>query len=158
LNPILTQIIYGLLCILLAYINHRIILKDIRILHGLNGIFHVVFFLYFYFFVNHYLGITLLVIGRLVFDTSLNLFRKRGIGYVAENPKSIIDKIEKIVFTTIQAIYLLFKNRKQSLLEGYEINSIGKYSPSKSYTFIVGILPKIIYLITIIVLNIFCIH
>jgi len=135
-----------------------VIQKDIRILHGVNGSFHIIAFIVLTYFYNLYFGITVLIEARLFFDVMLNLFRKRGIGYVAEYPKSIVDKIEKFIFGSIYSIYLLVQKKNQSLIEGWLYDSSGKYYPSNSYSFIVGILPKIIYLILIIVLNIFYIH
>lgn len=104
---------YIIFCLLLAKYNHRRIRKDKRIYHGLNGCAHFIFWTGFYLATKDWLLlIAFPLIGRLFFDTALNVFRMgwRNIGYVAKNPKSIIDKGEKFAFKkdgiTPKIIYL----------------------------------------------------
>jgi uncharacterized membrane protein len=118
-----------------ALLNFFQIEEDEKINHNLNGGIHLAIVLFGMISQGIIFGLTLLFIGRLIFDSSLNLFRKKGLGYVPENPASKIDRIEKSAFEFIHKIFKTI-----------------------SYSFIVGILPKIIYLIVIIVLNIFYIH
>jgi hypothetical protein len=111
--------IYIVFCLLLAYANQRRISYDLVIYHGINGLCHVIFW-----------GVVLLItkswfpacvlpfLGRLFFDAGLNVMRHLPLDYVARNPKSWIDRIEKSIF-------------------GND-----------------GILPKLIYLIIIIGLNV----
>jgi hypothetical protein len=104
------QIIYALWCVFFAYLNYILIEKlNERVRHGFNGLAHLTVCIYFGFALGVITGVIMLLIGRLFFDTSLNLFRKKGIGYVPENPKSIVDKVEKYVFNdgiTPKVIYV----------------------------------------------------
>jgi hypothetical protein len=92
-------IAYSVFCIIFAYCNYIEIVKlDERIWHGLNGAIHLSTALYFGLAVCPQAGFSILLIARLFFDVSLNLFRKLPIDYVPEHPKSIVDKIEIFVF------------------------------------------------------------
>lgn len=114
------EALYIIFCLLLAYINKRLIVYDKRVKHGINGLLHAVFWSVVLLITRSWFPACVLpFLGRLFFDASLNIMRGLPIDYVAKNPKSIIDKFEKSVF-------------------GYD-----------------GILPKVIYLIIIIILNIF---
>lgn len=113
------EAIYIAFCLILAYVNKRLIAYDKRIRHGWNGLFHAVFLLTVIWLNNKWFPACVLpFVGRLFFDAALNLMRGLPLDYVAKNPKSLIDQIEKSVF-------------------GND-----------------GILPKVIYLVLIIVLNI----
>ncbi|HEX7906220.1 MAG TPA: hypothetical protein VF487_20240 [Chitinophagaceae bacterium] len=117
---IIPQIAWLLFCLFFAYANYVVIEKvNERIRHGINGIFGVATSLYFGLAVYWLLGLSMLFIARLFFDSFLSLLRFQRINYVSLKPKSIIDQVEKFVFG----------------MDGYT--------------------PKIIYLIVIIVLNIF---
>lgn len=122
LNILLPQVIYALFCIFFAYANYRVIeVLNQKIRHGINGIFGIVTSIYF--FTQHWeIGLSILFIGRLFFDSSLSLFRGKKLGYVSPNPISIIDRVEKRIFGNN------------------------------------GLLPKITYLIIIILLNIWLIE
>lgn len=88
---------YAVICIVMAWINAYYIKKGRRIYHGVNGAVHLVLWIA----VAAIAGWRVLVmpfIGRLVFDTSLNLFRGLKINYVSANPLSIVDRLEKAVF------------------------------------------------------------
>lgn len=111
--------IYIIFCLILAYVNKRLIAYDKRVKHGWNGFLHAVFWIAVLWTSNNWFPASVLpFIGRLFFDAGLNLMRGLPLDYVAKKPRSLIDKIEKAVF-------------------GND-----------------GILPKVIYLIIIIVLNI----
>jgi hypothetical protein len=100
-NHLIPQIAYVVFCVFFAFVNYWQIEKlDATVRHGINGIFHATTSLYFGLFVHWSLGICILFIGRLVFDTALNLLRFGvfGIYYVPANPKSIVDRVEKKVF------------------------------------------------------------
>jgi hypothetical protein len=115
---LIPQIAWSLFCIFFAFVNYRVIEKvGDPIRHGINGVFGFATSVYFGIEVYWLLGITMLLIARLVFDTFLNYLRFRkqlglqAIGYVSVNPKSIIDRAEKKVFGmdgyTPKLIYLL---------------------------------------------------
>ena len=88
---------YIIFCIVLAYFNGRFIAKGRVIHHVVNGVLHLLFFVG-GFFVMGWQVAALPFIGRVVFDTSLNLFRGLPISYVTIQPASIIDQIEQAVF------------------------------------------------------------
>lgn len=89
---------YGAFCIGFAALNAYWIRKDKRILHGLNGLAHALIIGFCGYTIDWFIVIPMLFQGRLMFDVALNLFRGKEFDYVPENPKSIIDKIEKKVF------------------------------------------------------------
>lgn len=91
-------ILYGLFCIGLAWINAKLIAKGRRIYHGLNGGLHLVVAGLFLYYAGAVSAITALLVARVAFDWSLNLFRGLPIDYVPKKPKSWVDKIEKVVF------------------------------------------------------------
>lgn len=93
---------YIILCIILAYINYRVIIADRRVYHALNGLVHLAFWLT-VFLLSRSLILTLCLpfVARLFFDTALNLFRGLPLDYVPKNPKSIADKVEKKVFGSV---------------------------------------------------------
>lgn len=93
------QGIYILFSMALAYYNYRRILYDKRIFHGVNGLLHLAFWLGVFLFTKSWFPVVVLpFIGRLFFDSGLNLMRNLPLGYVPRKPKSIVDKIEKWLF------------------------------------------------------------
>lgn len=99
------------LCIFFAWLNAKWIAKGKRIYHGINGTIHLIAAIAFAYYTEWYHFLTTLLIARLFFDVSLNLFRGLRINYVALNPKSIVDKLEQKVFGkdgyTPKIIYLV---------------------------------------------------
>lgn len=95
----LAVVLYIIFCIILAYINYRVIISERRVYHALNGLAHLAFWVI-VFFTMESLILTLAFpfIARLFFDVALNLFRGLPLDYVPRNPKSIADKVEKAVF------------------------------------------------------------
>lgn len=91
--------LYIVFCIILAYINYRVIIAERRVYHALNGLAHLAFWVV-VFLTMQSLILTLAFpfIARLFFDVALNLFRGLPLDYVPRNPKSIADKVEKAVF------------------------------------------------------------
>lgn len=90
---------YMAFCLLLALLNAELIKDGKRIYHGLNGALHLVCWgLIFWVTDSWLLTLALPFIGRLFFDSALNLFRELPLDYVPKNPKSIIDKAEKGLF------------------------------------------------------------
>mgnify|MGYP006883690365 CR=1 FL=1 len=90
-------LLYIIPCIFLAWLNAKWIYEGKKIKHFWNGLIHFgvagVFILY-----HWYHFFTILLIARLSFDVSLNIFRGLPINYVPIAPKSIIDKMEKRIF------------------------------------------------------------
>lgn len=123
----LALLLYGVFCIGFAWLNARWIKQNKHIYHGLNGAAHLTIIIGCGVFLSPLLAFAMLFEARLVFDTALNLFRGYPLGYVPGKPKSIADKVEKVVFEPL--FRLLWKRYRMS------------------YAFIVGILPKLIYAI-----------
>lgn len=93
------QAIYIVFCLLLAYYNKRRIVYDKRILHGINGLLHALFWCVTLYYTRSWFPACILpFIGRLFFDAALNLMRRLPLDYVAQKPKSIVDKFEKSIF------------------------------------------------------------
>jgi hypothetical protein len=105
------MIYYFLFCILLAYINYRVIKKGLRVYHALNGLCHAIAFFALWHFYNIQTALAGLFMARVVFDVCLNKFRGLPIDYVPQKPKSIIDQLEKKVFKdglVPKLVYVLF--------------------------------------------------
>lgn len=104
-------LLYIPFCIAFAYLNAWLIVRGNRIYHGLNGLLHLSVAIVIGYFTHWGYGLATLFITRLVFDTSLNLFRGLPIDYVSQKPKSIVDIIEKKIFGndgfTPKVIYLI---------------------------------------------------
>lgn len=97
MSMIAYEIGYIIFCIVLAFFNGRFIAKGRVIHHVVNGVLHLLCFVG-GFFVMGWQVAALPFIGRVVFDTSLNLFRGLPISYVTIQPASVIDQIEQSVF------------------------------------------------------------
>lgn len=96
---ILAQAAYAVFCIAFAYFNYYLIeKKGKRIYHFWNGLLHLSSAVTAAHLFNWQMGICILLVARLFFDVSLNLFRRLPIDYVSPKPKSVIDKIEKRIF------------------------------------------------------------
>lgn len=92
-------IVWVAFCLFFAYANYRVIeYVDGRIRHGINGVFGSVTALYFAIEESISTGIILLLIARLFFDSFLSYLRFGRINYVSPKPKSLIDKLEQMVF------------------------------------------------------------
>lgn len=102
---------YALFCIGFAYLNARWILNDKKIKHGLNGAIHLILAIGIAYLTKWYHFFTVVLMARVLFDWSLNLFRHLSLSYVPLNPKSIMDKIEKKLFgndgITPKLVYIL---------------------------------------------------
>jgi hypothetical protein len=117
-NIYIPQIIYGVFCIFFAYANYVQITANDTVMHGINGALHLAVIVYFTFKIHWMLGLSMMFEARLLFDSALNLMRGLSVAYVPKNPKSVLDKVEKVIF---------FDN---------------------------GYIPKIVYVLAIIILNI----
>lgn len=98
---IVIQLVYAACCITLAWLNYRIIQKEIRPNHSYNGVIHLILWCFAtLFYRSFWMFILLPLIGRVVFDVSLNLMRKKDWDYVSPEVKagdrrsSVIDLIE----------------------------------------------------------------
>jgi hypothetical protein len=102
---ILVQIVYALFCVILAWFNYLAIKREKKILHWLNAVLHVLCWCYAILFYEHWLVLVILpLVGRLVFDSALNLMRGYSLDYVSPwvkqgNPNSSkIDRVEWQIF------------------------------------------------------------
>ena len=85
-----------------------LISKGEKILHGMNGLFYILIISPAYVFTkNLYLVAGLLVIRRLVFDVSLNLFRGLPYNYTSKTTTSIIDRLLYRTQNQLGGIYYL---------------------------------------------------
>jgi hypothetical protein len=94
------QIIYAAWCVFWAYANHRgITFANVWILHGINGLLHgSIWYGMGLMAGNWELLAVMPFIGKSFFDVPLSLFRGKPLNYIPENPRSILDKVEKKVF------------------------------------------------------------
>ncbi len=95
---IIYQLLYTLSCVPFAWLNARWIEKGKRILHAWNGLLHLVAAGVGWWLYSWEVALIILCNARVVFDTSLNLFRGLPWDYVPLNPKSITDKVERFLF------------------------------------------------------------
>lgn len=91
-------LLYIPFCVFFAWVNNQWILHGKRIRHGLNGSLHVLVAFTVAYFTKWYHFFTVLLITRVAFDWSLNLFRGLPLDYLPLKPKSIADRVEKAVF------------------------------------------------------------
>ena len=77
------MILYGLFCIVFAWINRNIIRRHGKIKHGINGAIHLVWFAFIWYSLGEWAAIGSMFLGKVVFDTSLNLFRGLAIDYLS---------------------------------------------------------------------------
>jgi hypothetical protein len=108
------MIYYAVFCILLAYVNYRVIKKGLRVYHAINGGLHIVAAVLLWHFADIQTALAGLFMAKTVFDTSLNVMRFgwAEYDYVSKSPKAIMDKIERFFFKgkylTAKLTYLLF--------------------------------------------------
>jgi hypothetical protein len=86
--------LYTLVNIALAYTDYRLISEGERVFHGINGAVYLILISPAYFLTNSLFVVAgLLVLRRLVFDVSLNLFRGLPYDYISRTTTSIIDRL-----------------------------------------------------------------
>lgn len=95
---IIPEVSYFFFCIILAAINHEILIDGKPIKHFWNGLVHLCVAIPAAVFIHWAVGLVLLCNTRVVFDVSLNLMRRLPIDYVSPKPASIVDKTEKKLF------------------------------------------------------------
>jgi len=83
---------YILLNVVLAKIDANKIRDGIHIKHGINALVYCTLIAPTFFISWHY-PIAMLALRRIVFDTSLNLFRGLPFDYISATTTSIIDRI-----------------------------------------------------------------
>ena len=94
----LILVIYIPFCIWLAWDNADRIKEGKNINHFLNGSVHILTAIVATFFEGWQIGLSVLLVVRIAFNTALNLFRGLSIDYVSPKPKSVVDKVEKWLF------------------------------------------------------------
>ena len=85
-------ILYTLINVVLAKIDAWKISKGIHIKHGINAFVYCVLIAPTFFISWHY-PIAMLALRRIVFDTSLNLFRGLPFDYISATTTSIVDRL-----------------------------------------------------------------
>ena len=91
-----------------AQIDATRISKGKRIKHGINGLIYASLLGIVYLLSHSFLLVNVCLWLRLVvFNISLNLFRKLPVFYISPDPKSIIDKAVKPLGKWVYAIYIL---------------------------------------------------
>ncbi len=91
-------VLYLLWVVYFAKLNKKWIENGKVINHPLNGALHIVGALLYSIIFNWMGGVSLLLLTRVVFDHSLNLFRGLSLTYYPKNPTSVIDKYEEKIF------------------------------------------------------------
>lgn len=114
---------YCLFSGLLAYYNFTLIKGGKRIYHGLNGLLHLSAAVLITYHYDWRLGMALLLLTRVVFDTTLNIYRSLGVGYISSDPRSIVDKIEAKVIELMATV--VYWKRRYVSYEDLERVAIG---------------------------------
>lgn len=91
-------VIYIPFIIYLAWDNADRIKDGRKIHHWLNGSMHLLGAFVGTLFEGWQIGLSLLLVVRIAFNTALNAFRHLPIDYVSPKPKSLVDKVEKWLF------------------------------------------------------------
>lgn len=133
MKTLLPVLLYGAFCIGFAKWNAWRIKRNRRIYHGINGALHLSLAILCGWLIHLRMAFIILAEARLLFDTALNRFRDEPLGYVPLQPKSIVDRLERAAFEPL--FYFIRKRFKAG-----------------SYSFVVGILPKLFYAVLLIVL------
>lgn len=116
-------LLYCLFSAVLAYYNFRLIKSNKRIFHALNGILHITAAGLITYYFSWQLGLAILLLVRVIFDTTLNILRSLGVGYMSPSPASIIDKAENWFVDKVTE--LVYKSKKFITDSDYEITAIG---------------------------------
>lgn len=95
---LILEIIYAFFCIAFAKWNAVRFSKGKTVYHGVNGAIHIIKACICGWFFGICAGLAILCLARVVFDGALNWFRFKTFDYTPENPKSILDIIEKWFF------------------------------------------------------------
>lgn len=91
----------------LAWANYQILKRkgDVGwVIHSVNGLLHLAAAVLIGIYTKWNYGVSSLLFTRIVFDTTLNILRRKNIGYVSPFPDSVIDKAERWVIMGIVGI------------------------------------------------------
>lgn len=91
----------------LAWANYQILKRkgDVGwVIHSINGLLHLAAATLIGFYTKWNYGVASLLFTRIVFDTTLNVLRRKSVGYVSPFPDSVIDKAERWVIMRIVGI------------------------------------------------------
>lgn len=100
------QVIFIALNILMAAYHAYLIGHNKRITHGWWSLVYIVaMFVAFYFYRNWFLFPILLILRKVVFDISLNLFRAKAWDYTSKSTGSILDGINNRLFKSAKVMY-----------------------------------------------------
>lgn len=70
----------------------------------MNGALHIAAAVTIGYYTEWNYGVSCLLYTRVVFDTVLNIFRHKGVGYVSPSPMSVLDKIEKRIIMWVAGL------------------------------------------------------
>lgn len=93
------EVLYIVFCLILAFVNSKIIKADKPIYHGINGALHIACWCLVAWKTSSWFPVVIMpFIGRLFFDVALNLMRGKALDYVSLKPRAVADKVEKSIF------------------------------------------------------------
>lgn len=122
-------LLYQIFAGLLAWFNYWLIENNYfkNIYHSLNAVLHITAAVLIGYFTDWNYGVSCLLFTRVVFDTVLNVFRHKGVGYVSPAPASVMDKIEKKFILWVAGIRKVFitENRVQWVAIVFRIFILG---------------------------------
>lgn len=94
----IVEILYIIICILLATINAQIIKDGRKVNHALQGATHIIVALLCAKFISWVYLPLILLTARIWFNSALNYCRELPLFYVTPNPTSFTDKVEQKIF------------------------------------------------------------
>lgn len=116
-------ILYQIFVVWLSYKNYYLISSGKKVKHWLNGMIHVLVSLMIGWGYGWQYCISNLILTRVVFDTSLNIFRHLSLGYVSPLPASWLDKQEKkFIFWIAGIVY-----KKRTIISENKIERLAIY-------------------------------
>lgn len=101
-------LLYQCLAGFLAWWNYILIKNGRKVHHTVNGVLHIAAALTIGYYTKWNYGVSCLLFTRVVFDTVLNIFRHKGVGYVSPAPLSKVDQVEKKIVLWIAGIGKVF--------------------------------------------------
>lgn len=113
-------LLYTCLSGFIAWFNYILIKQGKNIKHWLNGASHISAAVLIGYFTNWNYGLAVLCFVRVVFDTVLNIFRHKGVGYISPAPASMIDKAEQWMILELAEIIC----RKKRIISDTDIERV----------------------------------
>lgn len=109
----------------LAWFNYWLIKNDYfkNWIHAVNGSVHLLVAFVIGYYTKWNFSLSTLLFTRVVFDTCLNIFRHKGVGYVSPAPKSKVDEAEKWIVLKLASI--VYRNQRRISDEDIERVAIG---------------------------------